>query len=319
MKETIFMRWLCVCLLATWLGGCGEEPSGSGDAPSDIASDVAQEEEAGSDKDIEAKVDVPKVYSCADRTKCTRQFCDQVLLPGGKFQMGSQLGPNPEAHFPAGDARPVHSVTVTPFCMDKYEVTLERYEDCVDSGHCAPLGLKFVEKADTIETVINHYPKYCYSNLDGCKYRAVNAKNYFQAQHYCQWMGSRLCTEAEWEFAARGGPGDESRSHPWGNQTPNASLVNIPSVGTGYVEAVNKYGAGKSVHGIYNLAGNVYEWVRDAYHPYEHTAAGETLVDPVYLPKTSDVQVIARGSCFFTEPQQTVTERSKMHMTFDWG
>ncbi len=285
-------RWSCSCLVALAVGcllsGCPTEE----DEP-------------------------PLELACPDRTNCDRDFCEQILIPAGEFTMGSDFTDRPDAYWPAGDESPPHQVQLDAFCIDKYEVSLKRYEDCVDDGVCSPDGLEHEQRE--VQTVVNHYPDECWPDRGVCDDHAVNAKNYFQAQHYCQWMGSRLCTEAEWEFAARGGPGDESRSHPWGNQTPNASLVNIPSVGTGYVEAVNKYGAGKSVHGIYNLAGNVYEWVRDAYHPYEHTAAGETLVDPVYLPKTSDVQVIARGSCFFTEPQQTVTERSKMHMTFDWG
>ncbi|GEM_PF-2559478 len=269
--------------------------------------------------DIAAAVDSgPKEYACPVRKKCNRAYCDRVLIPGGTFKMGSEHGPRADAHFPAGDERPIHDVKLSPYCIDKYETTLERYEDCVEAGWCSPLGLKFVEKADSHKTVVNHYPKSCYSNMNSCRHRAVNAKNYFQAQHYCAWLGSRLCTEAEWERAANG-PGPGKREHPWGNTKPTSQVVNIPSTGTGYVEEVDDYAAGQSPEGVFNLAGNVYEWVRDAYHPYQPTPDGQPLLDPVYPPKTADQYVVARGSCFFTEPARTVNDRSKMHITFDWG
>lgn len=313
---------ICLGLIGA-AAGCGSDDESPKTFAATVQTDAgaaATDAQADGAIDPDAAPDAgePVVYACPERPKCKRKFCDRVLIPQGTFNMGADHGPRAAAHFPSGDERPIHAVTLAPYCIDTYEATLERYEDCVSAGYCSPLGLRFVEKADSVQTVVNHYPKSCYGNLDSCKHRAVNAKNYFQAQHYCEWLGSRLCTEAEWERAAKG-PSDDGRVHPWGNTPPSSSLVNIPSVGTGYVEEVDDYAAGRSAEGIYNLAGNVYEWVRDAYHPYQPTADGETLTDPVYPPKSADVYVVARGSCFFTEPARTTTERSKMHQTFDWG
>ncbi len=298
----------------------GEEDSAADDVPpsgadvgQDAAADVQVEADVVKKPDIPAK---PIVYTCAKRAKCYRGFCDEVLIPAGEFIMGSESAPNPTSHFPSGDARPPHKVQLDAYCIDKYEVTLERYEDCVDAGVCSPAGLMF--KEDGIKTTVNHYPDSCYKDMEQCKHRAVNGKNYFQARDYCEWVGSRLCSEAEWERAAHG-PGVEPRLHPWGNAPPTKERVNVKPIGTGYIERVDSYPTGVSPEGLYNLAGNVYEWTSDAYAPYDPPADGSALENPTNLPKSNDVQMIGRGSCFFTAPTHTVTDRSLFWKTFDWG
>lgn len=262
----------------------------------------------GDDDDLE--------LTCPDRETCDRPFCEQVLIPSGEFVMGSEHTDRPDAYWPAGDESPPHPVQLDAFCIDKYEVTLRRYEDCVDDGVCSPDGLEHEQR--DFQTVVNHYPDQCWPDRDACPEFAVNAKNYWQAQAYCAYSGGRLCTEAEWERAASG-PGPEKPSHPWGDEPPTSDRVNIPSVGSGYVDPVDSHAAGQSAEGVYNLAGNVYEWVRDAYYPYEPAPDGEALHNPVTPPDWGGAEVVGRGSCFFTEPEETVTERSVFPMDFDWG
>ncbi len=239
-----------------------------------------------------------------------------MLIPSGVFLMGSDDAPRSDSHFPSGDARPVHPVRLDAFCIDQYEVSLERYESCVDAGVCTPDGLLF--KSSDYQTVVNHYPAQCESDLEPCRHHAVNTKSYHQAQAYCAWIGSRLCTEAEWERAANG-PGPERRPHPWGEASPTAALANLPAVGSGFIDPVDSHPDGASVEGVFNLAGNVYEWVRDRYQLYVAEPNGEPLPNPVSLPTSDDQQVVGRGACFFTEPADTVTERSRFEMSFDWG
>lgn len=257
----------------------------------------------------------PKVV-CPERPKCNRDYCQQVFIPEGEFLMGSIHPPRTDSHFPSGDERPIHPVQLDSYCVDRFEVSLERYEDCVDAGACDPDGLDW--KADAFETTVNHYPDYCWPDREKCKEYAVNGKSYFQAHAYCAWVGSRLCTEAEWERAANG-PGPEQRTHPWGEEPPNSLLVNIPSVGSGFVDPVDSHAAGASPEGIFNMAGNVYEWVRDSYTIYDPAPEGEALLNPAYPPTGPEQEVIGRGSCFFTEPERTVSERSRFDKTFDWG
>jgi len=297
-------------------GDDGGDPPAEDSGPAatvDAAVDVNAEPDVAEEPDIPPK---PVVYTCPKRAKCFRGFCDQVLIPEGEFRMGTESAPDPNSHFPSGDARPPHNVELDSYCIDKYEVTLERYEDCVKAGICSPVGLQF--KEDKIKTTVNHYPKSCYPDLNKCKHRAVNGKNYFQARDYCEWVGSRLCTEAEWERAAHG-PGTDPRLHPWGNAPPTGEIVNVKPIGTGYIENVDSYPKGVSPEGLYNMAGNVYEWTSDAYAPYDPPSDGSPEVNPKNLPASPDVQMIGRGSCFFTAPTHTVTDRSMFWMTFDWG
>ena len=278
----------CICIagLAFLLGGCPSEPDD----------------------------DEPVELSCPETDNCDRDYCEQILIPAGEFTMGSESGPRPDAYWPSGDERPPHQVTLDAFCIDKYEVSLRRYEDCVDDGVCSPDGLEHEQR--DVQTVINHMPDDCWPDRENCYDHAVNAKNYWQAQAYCSYVGRRLCTEAEWERAA-GGPGPDKTLHPWGNEDPDSDLVNLPSTGTGYVEAVNDYAAGQSAEGVFNMAGNVYEWVQDKYDLYDEDADG--VHNPVHPPDFGEAEVVGRGSCFFTEPEETVTERSIFPMDFDWG
>ncbi len=252
---------------------------------------------------------------CPERERCAQPFCDQ-LITAGELIMGSDHGPHLDAYWPSGDERPKHLVSLDAFFIDKYEVSLERYEVCVDEGGCDPAGLLWEELV--YRTVVNHYPPECDDDLALCKDRAVNAKTYRQARDYCDWVGGRLCTEAEWERAANG-PGPDQRLHPWGNRAPTPQLVNLPSVGSGYVEPVDSHAAGASVEGAFNLAGNVYEWVEDAYDLYDAGLAGEVVENPTNPPSSPDDEVVARGSCFFTEPVHTVAERTVFPQDFDWG
>ena len=315
--------WVALCV-----GACS-----SGDEASTVPSDLGASPDAAADVapalDVAADVGVdpgpapapdvgPVELGCPDRERCDLPYCDQVLIPAGEFLMGSVHPPRTDSHFPSGDERPIHPVQLDAFCIDRYEATLERYEACVDAGFCPPEGLLWEEKADGYETVVNHYPPKCSPDREVCKHYAVNGKNRFQAEHYCAWIGGRLCTEAEWERVANG-PGPQQRIHPWGDDPPTSARVNIPSVGSGYIDPVNSHPAGASVEGVFNLAGNVYEWVVDAYAPYAPAPDGEALVNPVYPPPSAEAQVVGRGSCFFTEPERTVTERSLFDKTFDWG
>jgi formylglycine-generating enzyme required for sulfatase activity len=157
-----------------------------------------------------------------------------VNVPGGTFAMGSDAG-DP-------DERPVHSVAVATFCLDKTEVTVGAYAECVSAGACLPTG-----RGET-----------CNVAARGRDAHPVNCVDWNQARAYCARRGARLPTEEEWEFAARG---SEGRTYPWGNTEP-LDQVCWRSGGTC---PVGTHPAGATPLGIHDLAGNVREWLESPY------------------------------------------------------
>ena len=181
------------------------------------------------------------------------------LVPAGSFIMGSNDG--------ADDEKPRHEVYLEAFYMDIYEVTNALYESCVDAGGCTP------PKVSIYESRFNYYGDSHFADYP------VTYVNWEQANAYCEWRGARLPTEAEWEKAARGPDG---RNYPWGDdfscQKGNFNDENrvdnyIVPGGLdcdGYLDTapVGNYESGKSAFGMYDMAGNVSEWVADWYDAY---------------------------------------------------
>jgi formylglycine-generating enzyme required for sulfatase activity/tetratricopeptide (TPR) repeat protein len=164
-----------------------------------------------------------------------------INVPAGTFTMG-----NDDAN---SYDRPVHSVYLDAYVIDKYEVTNKLYKDCVDAGVCIPLvWLSSDTRSDY------------YGNLEFDEYPVVNV-DWNMAKTYCEWRGARLPTEAEWEKAARGTDG---RIYPWGNDAPNKNLLNFNQE-VGNSTKTGSYEAGRSFYGAYDMAGNVMEWVNDWY------------------------------------------------------
>ncbi|TKB68087.1 MAG: formylglycine-generating enzyme family protein [Nitrospira sp.] len=162
-----------------------------------------------------------------------------VSIPAGEFTMGSQDGD--------ADERPAHKVSVDSFSIDVYEVTVGEYGDFLRSGggHLPPDWNKINQSA---------YQK-----------RPVMGVDWADASAYCKSVGKRLPTEAEWEKAARGADG---RLYPWGNDPPTSLHANFGKNGSsdfGALSPVGSFEQGKSPYGVYDMAGNVWEWVSDWY------------------------------------------------------
>jgi formylglycine-generating enzyme required for sulfatase activity len=177
---------------------------------------------------------------------------EMVSVPGGAFQMGC----SPQDSSCHANERPLHTVRLSPFLIDKYEVTNAHYTACVDSGTCTP--------PPTNASVLR--PDY-YTNPEYADYPVI-AVTWYQAAEYCSWQGKRLPTEAEWEKAARGS--QDARIFPWGNAWPDCSWVNGRS-GSGFcvgdTVAVGSFPHASSPSGAMEMAGNVWEWVADWYDP----------------------------------------------------
>jgi formylglycine-generating enzyme required for sulfatase activity len=164
-----------------------------------------------------------------------------MLVPEGEFTMGGDTGDS--------DKRPAHQVYLDAFYIDKYEVTNALYEICVDSGSCQmPVATSSYTRS-----------RY-YGNLEFASYPMINV-NWSQADTYCKWRGGSLPSEAQWEKAARGEVG---RTYPWGEGTLDCNRANYGGCRSDTTE-VGRYPNGQSPYGVYDLAGNVWEWLADWY------------------------------------------------------
>ncbi len=192
---------------------------------------------------------------------------DMVLVPAGEFTMGSPEG-DP-------DEKPAHKVQISAFFMDKYEVTVKQYAAFLqESGGDRPAEWKTMNKT---------------ANQN----RPVMGVDWAEAARYCKWAGKRLPTEAEWEKAARGTDG---RLYPWGNDPPTPLHANYGKKEWNNHEALVPVGtleAGKSPYGIYDMAGNVWEWVSDW---YDNDYYKQSPSDSPAGPPTGGFKVIRGGS-----------------------
>ncbi len=167
-----------------------------------------------------------------------RDGAPMVLVPAGEFIMGHEQWD--------ADEKPAHRVYLDAFYMDTYEVTTARYVLFMkETGREQPAQWKDVNPTTDGE-------------------RAVVGVTWHDADAYCRHYGKRLPTEAEWEKAARGTDG---RMFPWGNEEPTRLHANFGSTWTGYETLLpgGSLEAGKSPYGLYELAGNAWEWVADWY------------------------------------------------------
>lgn len=165
-----------------------------------------------------------------------------VTVQGASFHMGSNDGKENE--------RPMHDVTVKTFMIDMTEVRAVDYAACVKVGVCS-----------TPETS-NTFSGACNFGRPDRLAHPINCVTYHQARAFCSWMGKRLPTEAEWEYAARG---RDRRRYPWGNDAPERQLCwNVDETC-----AVGQYPKGKSPFGILDMAGNVWEWTSDTESTYD--------------------------------------------------
>ncbi len=186
------------------------------------------------------------------------QGVSMVLVPAGEFIMGSTadaafaecLKQNPDdcARNLLIDEEPPHQVYLESFYMDKYEVTNAAYGRCVDAGVCIP------PKSSTSHTHTTYY-----GNSEFDEYPVIYV-DWNMAKTYCEWRDSDLPTEAQWEKAARG---MDDRMYPWGEGIgcDKANYNNCK----GDTTKVGSYLDGVSPFGLYDMAGNVREWVNDWY------------------------------------------------------
>lgn len=207
--------------------------------------------------------------ACTSGDTCSEGACTagpaacEVLIPQGSFLMGCVPG-DPDCDTCSPDnidcrinEKPRHKVTLSAYYIDIYETTVARYAKCVSSGKCSEPAPGSV----------------CNWGKAGRGQHPVNCISWKQADAYCKWTGGRLPTEAEWERAARGGL--DGKLYPWGDESPTCTPGQPNTVVKG--EYAGPAGCGKETtwvvgtgstkngFGLYDMAGNVSEYVSDYY------------------------------------------------------
>jgi len=222
-----------------------------------------------------------------------------VRIPAGRFRMGSNFEEVKKYYAQCkkadpscalwwfDDEMPSHLIYLKDYWIDMFEVTNQNYlEFVLATGHRPALD-------DTCDTdkcregnlwKENSFP-------ESIRHQPVTQVNWHDADAYCRWRGKRLPSEAEWEKAARGPTG---RLYPWGSSSPETrATFHRKWRGVFTLTDRGSYSSGVSIYGVYDLSGNVWEWVSDWYETYyyrdspNHNPQG---------PKTGQFKIVRGGS-----------------------
>lgn len=266
----------------------------------DAADDSSVESDEVADEDVPDKeTDDSDADSAITIPYCVDGEC---LVPEGSFMMGCTDEMNNELYeYCKDNAKPYHEVYLSEYKIDEYEVTISQYQKCIDAGAC-------------VKRVGDDYYYLTYETYfeDGCLLgdpkadpdMPMSCVSWEGAKQYCEWLGKRLPTEAEWEKAARG---TDERVFPWGNIGSCDKAVfggyTDEDLVLSFCEGdepfpVGSKPAGMSPYGAHDMAGNVFEWVNDFYGEdyYENS--------PKYNPRGPehgdyyDYHIIVRGGGF---------------------
>jgi formylglycine-generating enzyme required for sulfatase activity len=212
----------------------------------------------------------------------TSLFADDALarVPAGSFARGSNDGKE--------DERPVRTIEMAAFSIMPKEVTEAQYRKCADAGRCTPAhyddGKCLVWNGRAFAKVT--VPP----NLRGDDLPVV-CVTWQQAREYCAGAGMRLPTEAQWEYAARGG--SQNAKYPWGNDAPSQNRCALSSLKPVGSFAPNGYG-------LHDMTGNAWEWAADFYAAdyYENSEAAN--------PKGPDAGYyrVIRGGGWYSGPSE---------------
>ena len=256
-------RFLAGMMLSLLLSGCGQLVASPTPAPPDTPASAPTEGFAEP---------MPATPNAVDTWIRPADGMVMVYVPAGEFMMGStddELDVALELcneyrgdiceRFWFEHEQPAHTVALDGFWLDRTEVTNGQYQQCAAAGACEPPE----ERAG--------YPNPSPYGFDVFDDYPVVWVDWYQATDYCAWAGKRLPTEAEWEYAARGGLA--GKRYPWGD-TLSGTDANYYDSGDPWDNDTSPVGYyAPNGYGLYDMAGNVFEWVNDRYQSDYYTVS----------------------------------------------
>ncbi len=222
---------------------------------------------------------------------------DKIFVEGGTFNMGSPYGIGND------NERPQHQVNINDFYISKYEVTNSQYADFLNAKGNQQEGGETWLNINDVNCQIEHINGK-FQAKTGKKDHPVMFVTWYGAKAYCKWVGGELPTEAEWEYAARGGSKSQGYTYSGSNNIGYVAWFSNNS-------DEQSHPVGKKAHnelGIYDMSGNVTEWCNDW---YGHTYYSNSPSDNPKGPASGSTNVI-RGSSF-------VNEAFRCTVAYRWG
>ena len=256
---------------------------------------------------LESRKDAGRPTPSASRgTRAGARDKAMALIRGAAFEMGTEASEIPRLQQAFGIKRadlfsaevPRHAVTIDSFYLDRYEVTNGQFKKFLDRNpewRRGSIPARYHNGNYLKDWDGGVFPK-------GKAGYPVAGVSWYAAVAYCQWMGKRLPTEAEWEYAARGGL--KGKAFPWGDEPVDKTRANYGGSQIGAATPVGSYPA--NGYGLFDMAGNVWEFMADEWGPYPSSpqtnpvAGGNLFLDDTFLTVTT--RRVIRGGSFGGAP-----------------
>ena len=219
---------------------------------------------------------------------------EMIAVAGGKFMMGAAEG--------EGDEKPMHEIELSDFSIDKYEVTNAEYAEFLNAnGNKIEGGSNWLETNDEDCGISVSGERF--SAKKGQESRPVVMVSWYGATAYAKWAGKRLPTEAEWEYAARGGQRSKGTKFSGGAAPNNVGWFDGNA-------AEHPWPVGSKTAnelGIYDMSGNVWEWCSDWYKADYYKVSPKK--NPTGPPQKMEYKVLRGGAWVSIAKQLRVTAR----------
>jgi len=279
-------------------------------------------------RELQSKVDTSSYFKTATRVDKFEDFYEQlpgtpvsfkmVALPGGTFSMGS---PDSEP-FRKEDEGPVHTVTLSPFFMSEVEVTWDLYwafyVNTMSEGRTPPENVFANNSRPDVDAISGPTPPFGYPDQGwGGGDRPAITMTHYAAETFCLWLSKktgkkyRLPTEAEWEYAARGGtetpfffPGNPKSFSERGfwrrffNPTTDVISTYVIYAKNSRNKTQEPSAVKANLFGLKNTLGNVMEYCADKYDPKAYSKVGDNAVNPV---STEGAEWVVRGGNYASD------------------